>query len=280
MSADLHCHTVLSDGSVTVELAMKLAHNVGISAIAITDHDTMAGVERAREIGRQYGIDVIDGVEISAFDYKRLKKVHVLCYMPDKPGELSGIMNAMLEERRRSGMIAIESLCKDYPLTREDFLSYTEQSTTIFKQHLMRALMDAGFADRVFSELYYDLFKRPGDKRIYAPIRYPDVNDVVAAARASGGIVVIAHAGFYDNFGLIEELASRGDIDGVEVWHPENNKEQTAWLSQFADAHGLLKTGGSDFHGMNNSRMVQIGEYRTPPQELERLLNFKNNRKD
>lgn len=280
MSADLHCHTVLSDGSVTIEQVMKLAHNVGLSAIAITDHDTFEGVNRAKEIGSRLGIRVIDGVEISAFDYERLKKVHVLCYLPDNPEILSPLMDETLSERRRSGMIAIEELCKRYPLSQEDFLRYSQDSTTIFKQHLMRVLMDAGFSDRVFSELYYDLFKRPSDKRIYAPIKYPDVYDVVRAVRDSGGIAVIAHAGFYGNFDLIERLTADGLIDGVEVWHPENNEEQTRWLSDFADAHSLLKTGGSDFHGMNNSRMVPVGEFRTPREELDRLLEYKTERID
>ena len=199
----------------------------------------------------------------------------MLCYLPESPEKLAPIMNETLSERRRSAMIAIEELCKRYPLTREDFLSYSKASTTVFKQHLMRALMDSGFSDRVFSELYYDLFKRASDKRIYAPIRYPDVYDVVRAVRDAGGIAVIAHAGFYGNFDLIEELNSKGLIDGVEVWHPENNAEQTRWLNDFADAHSLLKTGGSDFHGMNNSRMVPIGEFRTPRGNLEKLLEYK-----
>ena len=275
MSADLHCHTVLSDGSVTVEQAVRFAHNVGLTAIAITDHDTFAGVERAKEIGASLGIKVIDGVEISAFDYERFKKVHVLCYLPDNPEKLAPLMNETLSERRRSGMVAVEELCKRYPLSQEDFLSYCKESTTIFKQHLMRALMDAGFSDRVFSELYYDLFKRPSDIRIYAPIKYPDVYEVVRAVRDAGGIAVIAHAGFYGNFELVEQLNAQGLIDGVEVWHPENNTEQIRWLSDFADAHSLLKTGGSDFHGMNNSRMVPVGEFRTPIEELNRLLEYK-----
>lgn len=275
MAADLHCHTVLSDGSATVEQAMKFAHNVGLSAIAITDHDTFAGVAMAKEIGAKLGIQVIEGVEISAFDYQQCKKVHVLCYLPDEPEKLAPIMNETLSERRRSAMTAIQVLCKTYPITCEDFLSYAKDSTTIFKQHIMRALMDAGYSDKVFSDLYFDLFKRPSDKRIYAPIKYPDVYDVLRAVKDAGGIAVIAHAGFYDNFELIEQLNSEGLIDGVEVWHPENDEEQTRWLYEFAQANSLLKTGGSDFHGMNNSRMVPVGEYRTPQEELKELLEYK-----
>lgn len=275
MAADLHCHTVLSDGSATVEQAMNYAYNVGLSAIAITDHDTFAGVSKAKQIGAKLGIQVIDGVEISAYDYQGRKKVHVLCYLPDEPEKLSPLMDETLSERRHSAMIAIEVLCKRYPITREDFLSYAKDSTTIFKQHIMRALMDAGYSDRVFSDLYYDLFKRPSNIRIHAPIKYPDVYDVVRAVRESGGIAVIAHAGFYGNFELIEKLNSDGLIDGVEVWHPENNDEQTRWLFEFAEKNSLLKTGGSDFHGMNNSRMVPVGEFRTPQENLKELLEYK-----
>jgi len=276
---DLHCHTVLSDGSATVEQVMNYARNVGLSAVAITDHDTFAGVAKAKEIGAQLGIQVIDGAEISAYDYQRRKKVHVLCYLPDEPEKLSTIMNETLSERRKSAMTAIEVLCNRYPLTREDFLSYAKDSTTVFKQHIMRALMDAGYSDRVFSDLYYDLFKRPSDKRIHAPIKYPDVYDVVRAVREAGGIAVIAHAGFYGNFELIECLNNDGLIDGVEVWHPENNEEQTRWLYEFAEKNSLLKTGGSDFHGMNNSRMVPVGQFSTPQENLKEILEYKS-RKD
>ncbi|MBR5774305.1 MAG: PHP domain-containing protein, partial [Clostridia bacterium] len=248
MIADLHCHTVLSDGSATIEQVMSYARNVGLSAIAITDHDTMAGVERARQLGSQLGIEVIDGAELSCFDYQRGRKVHVLCYLPDYPEKLEPVMNAVLDDRRRSGMIVIEELCRRFPLTRGEFLSYSKASTTIFKQHMMRALMDAGYSDRVFSELYFELFKRP-ESRIHVPVKYTDVYDALRAIRQANGIAVVAHAGFYDSFDLIEELTLQGLIDGVEVWHPENNDEQTQWLIGFADANGLLKTGGSDFHG-------------------------------
>lgn len=276
MAADLHCHTVLSDGSATIEQVMKYAKNVGLSAIAITDHDTMAGVEQAKRIGAEMGIDVVAGVEISAFDYQRGSKVHVLCYLPDYPEKLEPVISSTLDERRRSGMIVIDELCRRYPISQEDFLSYSSASTTIFKQHAMRALMEAGYSDRVFSELYYELFKRRGESRIYAPVKYPDVYAVLNAIKDANGIAVIAHAGFYDNFELILELTAQGLIDGVEVWHPENNEEQTRWLYELADSMGLLKTGGSDFHGMNNSRMVPVGEFRTPQDNLTQLLEYKH----
>ena len=80
MSADLHCHTKMSDGSVTIEELVILAKNKGITTISVTDHDTFAGSTRAKVFAKRHGVTVIPGIEISAFDYDRNQKVHVLCY--------------------------------------------------------------------------------------------------------------------------------------------------------------------------------------------------------
>ena len=82
MSADLHCHTVISDGAVAIDELVLLARNKGLKAIAITDHDTFAGVVRAKISGAKHNVEVIEGVEISAYDYKRNRKVHILAKIP------------------------------------------------------------------------------------------------------------------------------------------------------------------------------------------------------
>ena len=91
MKADLHCHTMLSDGTLGIEELIQVAKKSGVDTIAITDHDTLAGTVRAAIIGKRFNINVITGVELSCWDDERNRKVHLLCYMPDHPDRLEGL---------------------------------------------------------------------------------------------------------------------------------------------------------------------------------------------
>lgn len=102
MIGDLHCHTKLSDGSMGIEDVVFYAKRMGLDFIAITDHDTMAGVTRASVLGQRYGIQVIPGVEISCIDSKRGRKVHMLCYLPLKPMRLESIFQKTLTLRTQA----------------------------------------------------------------------------------------------------------------------------------------------------------------------------------
>ena len=103
MAADLHCHTKLSDGLVGIEDLIVIAKKSGIDTIAITDHDCLAGTVRGQVIGKRYGVNVIPGVEISAFDFEAGKKVHILSYLADAPNRLEGICKRTSVARKRAG---------------------------------------------------------------------------------------------------------------------------------------------------------------------------------
>lgn len=103
MSADLHCHTKLSDGSVAIDELVILAKNKGIPTIAVTDHDTFAGATRAKIFGQRHGVEVIHGAEISAFDYQRKRLVHLLCYMCEHPGAPGRLVWENFGEQKKSG---------------------------------------------------------------------------------------------------------------------------------------------------------------------------------
>ena len=100
MAADLHCHTKISDGSVGIEEIIAMAKRRGLSAISITDHDTTAGAIRAVIIGKRHQLNVIHGVEFSAFDSQTNKKVHLLCYASDTPDRLEGLCRKVGESRK------------------------------------------------------------------------------------------------------------------------------------------------------------------------------------
>lgn len=273
MAADLHCHTKISDGSTGIEELVELAKNKNIKTIAVTDHDTFAGVTRAQVHARKYGIEVIHGAEISAFDNKRGRLVHILCYLCDKPDRLQGVFANIAQSRRDAMNLALHKLMKIYPITPQMVAKRAMGSTTVFKSHIMQALMDAGYTDRVYGDLYTKLFNwRVGI--VKTKIEYPDVYDILTLIHQAGGVAVMAHPGVYDSIDLLPELAEKG-LDGVECWYPRAKEGETDKIIAIADRYNLIKTGGTDFHGCNSNMVNPLGTCTTPDDQLQRLKNKK-----
>ena len=158
MAADIHCHTKLSDGSVGIEDLIIIAQKSGIDTIAITDHDCIAGTVRGQVIGKRFGVTVIPGVELSAFDFDAGKKVHILAYLADAPDRLEGLCKRTSVARKRAGQIMMLKVAASFPITSEFIISHASGSTNLYKQHIMHALMDAGYTDKIFGDLYHTLF--------------------------------------------------------------------------------------------------------------------------
>ena len=278
MAADLHCHTKLSDGSVGIEDLIIIAQKSGISTIAITDHDCLAGTVRGQVIGKRYGVNVIPGVEISSFDNDAGKKVHILCYLPDAPDRLEGLCKRTSVARRRAGQIMLLKVASRFPISSEFIINHAAGSTNLYKQHIMHALIDAGYTDEIFGDLYHALFSPESETNVLAPTKYPDVSEVFEEIKNAGGIAVLAHPGAYDNYSEIEKYIEMG-LDGIEVWHPFHSEEDVEKLSQICKKKKLLQTGGSDFHGFYHSKTVTLGSCATPQEHLDKLLGYKAKKK-
>ncbi|MDR0315248.1 MAG: PHP domain-containing protein [Oscillospiraceae bacterium] len=278
MPADLHCHTRLSDGSLGIEDLIILAKNIGIGTIAITDHDSLAATVRGKIIGERHEVNVIPGVEISAFDYESKKKVHLLSYLNEYPDRLEGLCRKNSLERRKAGQMMVIKAAQRFPITPEFVLKCAAGSTNIYKQHIMHALMEGGFTTEIFGDLFYELFDEKNPENISVSPKYPDAFDVLRAIHEAGGIAVLAHPGFYDNFDVLPSLIEKG-LDGVEVWHPENSEQQADELIRIADENGLLMTGGSDFHGMYGAHKGTLGAFTTPDDNLNELIGYKSKKK-
>lgn len=274
MKADLHCHTLLSDGTLGLEELMQVAKKSGIDTLAITDHDTLAGTVRGAIIGKRYNIHVIPGVELSCWDDERNRKVHLICYMPDHPDRLEGLCMRTGLARKRAGTLMVARATAKYPLTADFVAKCSQGSTNIYKQHIMRALAYIGCADGIFGETYRQLFKEKGDKNIAVPIKYPDVFDVLEEILSAGGIAVLAHPYLYDSIELMDALVEKG-LCGVEAWHPTMSEEETAAMLKYAKKHKLLATGGSDFHGCFASHNSKLGDVLVPEANVNELLGYK-----
>lgn len=274
MAADLHCHTKMSDGSVGIDELILLAKARGISTISVTDHDTFAGATRAKIFGDRRGVEVIPGAEFSTMDPLTGRRAHILCYLCDRPERLEGLCKRIGDLRRRAANIMIQKVMRLYPIHPEIILRRAQGSTNVFKQHIMHALIDAGYTDEFYGSLYQKLFnRRTGLAR--SPIEYPDVHDVIRQVHEAGGVAVLAHPGEYDSYDLLDQLARDGEIDGVEVWHPRNNPGDEERFIQVAQQYGLIMTGGTDYHGMYTSEPHPIGTCTTPDDQLEALKKKK-----
>ncbi|MBD5083169.1 MAG: PHP domain-containing protein [Clostridiales bacterium] len=278
MAADLHCHTKLSDGSVGIEDLIVIAQKSGIDTIAITDHDCLAGTVRGQVIGKRYGVTVIPGVEISAFDFEAGKKVHILSYLADAPNRLEAVCKRVSVARKRAGQIMMLKVASRFPITSDFIINHASGSTNLYKQHIMHALMDAGYTDKIFGDLYYALFDASNETNILAPTKYPSVEEVINEIHGAGGIAVLAHPALFDNLGEIEKYVSMG-LDGVEVWHPSADEEIISRLTDICKKQKLLMTGGSDFHGIYGQKTVTLGACSTPQEHLDKLMGYKAKKK-
>ena len=279
MKADLHCHTTISDGSLGISDVIRQASRDGVEYLAITDHDSLASLSRSSILGKRYNVNVIPAVEFSAFDAARGRKVHILCYKPQKPDRLEGLCLRTSEGRMKLGKNMALKVLDKYPITLESILKYSAGSKAIYKCHIMHALMDYGYTTELYGSVYDEIFDVKNgicaeEVRSEADF-YPDVRFVASLVRSAGGITVMAHPKVYDSVELLKELAGEGAIDGVEVWHSSADEECRNELLDIAKQHDLITTGGSDFHGFYNHYAIQIGSNPTPEESLERILNFK-----
>ncbi len=275
MIGDLHCHTTLSDGSLGIEDVIVQAKRTGLDFISITDHDTMSSISRAKVLGDRYGIQTIPGVELSAWDKVRNRKVHILCYAPQKPDRLEGICNKACEIRKQCANDMVKNVMELYPITAESVIKHAAGSKSIFKQHIMHALIDYGYTTHFYGKLNDELFNLKTGSCIVER-EYPDVNFVLDLIHSAHGVAVMAHPVYYDSFELLEELAQKGKLDGVEAYHYTANEEQRAHILKIAEKYDLIVTGGSDFHGLYNAKPTHIGSNVTTKENLDRIFKLAN----
>ena len=270
MAGDLHCHTTLSDGSLGIEEVIAQAKRVGLDYLAITDHDTLSSSNRAKILAERYDIEVIPAVELSAWDKKRDQKVHILCYAPQKPDRLEGLCLKSCQIRKECAKEMLEKVMELYPITEDMVYKYAKSSKSLYKSHIMRALINYGYATEFYGSINDELFKYPNGKCLVQR-EYPDVNFVIDLIHSSKGVAVMAHPYHFGNIELLEELIAAGKMDGIEVNHHSANDEQKAYLQKLCDDNDLIATGGSDFHGLYNDRVTYIGSNICDDENIDKL---------
>lgn len=253
---DLHIHTAASDGTCSPAEVVRRAHELGLSAVAITDHDTVSGCAEAAAVGQELGLEAVAGVELSS---RYGKTIHILGYFvrTNSPA-LTRVLDGIVAERnarnrKMAAMMAADGLAVDYEEMRQRF------GTSIGRPHFGEVLVELGKAESV-----QDAFDRYIEKgqRYYLPRKMISIERSVEVIREAGGVPVLAHPFQY----RLEEPALRQLIEhcmdhgllGLECRYSLYDEEQSRYLLKLAKEYGLVPTGGSDFHGSNKPD-IRIG---------------------
>jgi predicted metal-dependent phosphoesterase TrpH len=261
MKADLHLHSVWSDGSLSVPELVRFAKALGLGALSVTDHDTMAGRQEALEEGKRRGIRIIPGVEVSALDGETGRKVHILGYMVEDAEALTRTCLPYLEDRGRANKEAGKLIrAAGYPVEDEEFATYAGKGGILYRQHLMHALADRGYTQTIYGPLYTAFFG-PGGLAVVKSA-YMAVEEAVRLIKDCGGYPVLAHPFMYDSLELTPKLVKLG-LAGIECWHHTQTPERERLVRDMAARYDLFLTGGSDFHGLYSDKPLSPGAFVT-----------------
>jgi len=240
---DLHMHSTASDGALPPVEVVAAAQLAGLSAIALTDHDTVDGLDSARRAGEALGLRVVAGIELSAVDDGR--EIHVLGLHLSHPEHLAAALAELRETRRERAKTTVAILNSlGVPVTL-DAVFATAGDGAVGRPHIARALVAGGWARD-----FRDAFDRWLGTGRPACVEKRTVTFAEAARliHDAGGIAVYAHPGGAASRGDLEELASLG-LDGIEVRHPSHTADEIARIGTLAEELGLVPSGGSDWHG-------------------------------
>ncbi|MEA3201870.1 MAG: 3,5-nucleoside bisphosphate phosphatase [Thermoplasmata archaeon] len=267
---DLHAHSTVSDGTLPPAEVVARAAEAGLEGMALTDHDHVGGVAEAQATGRRLGIEVIAGVELSAED-AQAGELHLLGYFVDpNDAALLARLAELRDMRARRGAAMVERLrAAGVPITLAEVEREVAPGAALGRPHVARVLVAKGHATSI-----QDVFDRwlaegrPG----YVPKERLSPQDAIALVHAAGGVAVLAHAVTVDEperEGLVRRLAAMG-LDGLEVAHSKHGEQERATLAAWAQAWGLVATGGSDFHGANKPG-VALGSVRVGREVVDAL---------
>ncbi|MEO8194995.1 MAG: PHP domain-containing protein [Gemmatimonadales bacterium] len=240
---DLHMHSTASDGALAPAVVVEAARRAGLSAIALTDHDTIAGLPEAVAAAAPLGIRIVPGVELSAHDGAR--EIHLLALHLSRPAVIESRLQSFRDARETRARDIVDQLrCLGLDV-QLDSVMQEAAGGSVGRPHVARALIRGGHV-RDTREAFdrYLGAGRPG----FIPKARLEVADAIDLAHSAGALAIWAHAGQDGRRERLEPLVRLG-LDGVEVRHPSHTSEDVKRLSALCDFFGLVPSGGSDWHG-------------------------------
>jgi predicted metal-dependent phosphoesterase TrpH len=267
-AVDLHLHSTASDGALPPPEVVARAASLGLRAVALTDHDTLDGLPPASQAGEQLGVRVVSGCEFSVA--AAWGEMHLLGYfLPVGWEPLEQFLSRCRGDRERRGDEMVRRLNRLGVALTVDEVLLEAQGGAIGRPHVARALVRTGLV-RTIQDAFdrYIGWNRPA----FVEKRLPTFSEVVDLVHAGGGVVSAAHLKDRATRGTLTALKTQG-LDAIETRHPTHDAEQRARLTDLALELGLLRTGGSDWHGDDPglSPGGQLGGQEVPGEWLDAL---------
>jgi predicted metal-dependent phosphoesterase TrpH len=262
--ADLHMHTIHSDGTLTTRELMERAKSVGLTTISITDHDNTSAIGEALDLSKELGIEVISGMELSATlgEYD----IHILGYFFDHThaGLLDYLTFFRQERKKRAEKIVGKLNDLKIPLTFESVMEQAGNGA-VGRPHIANALLEEGH-----TETYHEAFYKyiGNGKPAYEKKYQVTPSEALELISSAGGISIIAHPGNNIDEKVMVELIQYG-VDGIEVIHPSHSPERVTHYKGIANEYFLLTSGGSDFHGGRKNDVEVFGKYYISEEEVD-----------
>ncbi len=257
---DLHIHTNVSDGSLSPTQAVEEAVEAGLRVIAITDHDTTDGIAEAEAAAKEHEIVLVPGVEISTTHPRG--EVHILGYWMDyRDPEFQ----EFLKRPRATRTSRIREMCRrltelGLPVRAEEVFEVAGSTENVGRPHLAKLLVAKGYVEGMD-----EAFQRYLGEGCPAYVkRFKNrTGETIEMIHRHGGVSVIAHPGLIHDPELVTDLIREG-VMGIEVICHEHDQAMVERFSALADRHGLLKTGGSDYHGDMLEKSFRLGDLKVP----------------
>lgn len=252
----MHTHTTASDGLHKPSENVRMAAEAGLSAIGITDHDTVAGLDEARQAAEEYGIEVVPGVEISTA--QNGQDIHILGYYADDrdPVFLARLASQRRVRDSRNELIVAKLNELGVRLSWETVLDAAGRDRgpdeTVGRPHIAEALVRIGAVSSL--QEAFDRYLAEGKPAYVLPPRIAPA-EAIAWIHEAGGAAVVAHPGLYGADEAVEALLREGIADGVEAYHSDHSDEDERRYAAMAQRYGIIATGGSDFHGERKGRV-------------------------
>jgi 3',5'-nucleoside bisphosphate phosphatase len=264
---DLHSHTTASDGEHSPEALLALARAAGVTVLSVTDHDTVAGLERAGAAAEVEGLGFVPGIEVSATASGR--EVHVLGHFVDaRESGLARYSERLKGERAvRMGQMVQRMGELGFPVTLEE-VERIGGGAHLGRPHLALALLNRGYVSS--TKEAFDRFLADGRPGHVDRFRV-SAEEAVRLLHAAGGTATLAHPGPSKVTPPTLQALARAGLDGLEVFHADHVPSQREAFLRTADALGLIPTGGSDYHGPRVSPGRKPGGSTTPPEAFARL---------
>jgi predicted metal-dependent phosphoesterase TrpH len=254
---ELQSHSTISDGQLAPAQVVEKAAEAGVTTLALTDHDAIAGVPRAEEAAERLGIELVPAVEMSCV-HEYAEDLHICGYWVDLGKIGPACERAQHERVSRAGEIVERLRAEGFDLHLEDAVREAGDALSIGRPHIARAAGATGDLGPFFEE-----YLVPGAKA-FVPRRWPNAAEAIELIRSAGGAAVIAHP-YWDisEPNEVDDLIRSLDADGVETFYPTHSRKQTAHLLELCDELQLIATGSSDYHGPTHKTFAAFGAYDT-----------------